>query len=57
MVRHPIRYALRIERFCKVHGIDVPVGFSTRSAYKFALIDTTVEPNKLVAVTDYPLPG
>ena len=45
----PIPYAKRILHFCERSGIDVPAGFHTRSAYKFAVVDTVSR--KLVAAT------
>lgn len=47
----PTLYAKRILHFCDIHGIEVPVGFHTSSAYKFAVVDVAAK--KLVAVTWY----
>jgi hypothetical protein len=51
--RRPIPYTQRILRYCSDNGIQVPAGFHLRSAEKFALIDISTHPNKLVAVTSY----
>jgi hypothetical protein len=51
--RRPIPYTQRILRYCGENGIEVPAGFHLRSAKKFALIDTSAQPNKLISVTSY----
>jgi hypothetical protein len=51
--KRPIPYAKRILHYCERHAIKVPIGFHSRSAYKFALIEVSVTPTKLIAVTWY----
>jgi hypothetical protein len=53
MGKRPTPYAQRILRYCAEHNVEVPSGFHTRSAESFALVDTSAQPNKLVAVTSH----
>jgi hypothetical protein len=46
-------YTKRILAFCEKHNIAVPVGFHARNCYRFAIVDMTAVPNKLLAVTSY----
>ena len=53
MSRRPVPYSQRILRYCRDNDVDVPAGFHLRNAEKFALVDLSAHPNKLIAVTDY----
>jgi hypothetical protein len=48
-----VSYSARIIAFCTEHGVVVPSGFHSRSAYKIAVIDITAIPHKLIAATWY----
>lgn len=44
-------YQARILRYCEQHGITVPPMFSSRTAARYAVIDLSCSPPKLVALT------
>ena len=46
-------YTKRILAFCERYEIAVPVGFHARHCYRFAIVDITERPNKLLAITSY----
>jgi len=46
-------YSRRILAYCESNGVSVPPGFQVRTAEKFAVINVSSVPPRLVAVTSY----
>jgi hypothetical protein len=47
----PDNFTDRLERYCAAAGIEIPVGFNRRSARRYAVIDLSATPPKLIATT------
>jgi len=48
-----VPYSRRILAYCESNGVSVPPGFHVRSSEKFAIINVSSVPPRLVAVTSY----
>ena len=46
-----MKYTNLIRDFCTAKGIDIPVGFGRHAANRYAAIDHSTEPAKLIART------
>ena len=47
----PETFSQKIEAFCVAEGIEIPSGFFRHSASRYALIEVSVTPSKLIAKT------
>ena len=47
----PETFSQKIRVFCDSERIEIPSGFHRHSASRYALIETSVSPNKLIAKT------
>ena len=47
----PETFSQKIRAFCDSEGIEIPSGFHRHSASRYALIEVSVIPNKLIAKT------